>query len=157
APPSADPGARRVNEYQVSAPFQIAEQIFLRARCSDLYIVNTRALEALMNRSKAPLVRIGCIDLSPVFHDGGKRERLAAGAGADVDHLLAGLGPAEERRELRAFILHLDHALDEGRLGMDGGTLGVGIKRKAQTERRPACGHGIKVRECSIGRLPFRL
>src|SRR5207249_1516496 len=93
----------------------------------------------------------GCVELPPIFHDGGEGERLAAGAGADVDYLLAGFGPAGQRCELRAFVLHLDHAFDEGGLGMDGRALGVSIKRKAQTDRRPAREHGIEVREGSAG------
>ena len=157
APPRADPGTRRVNEHQVRAALQIAEQIFLRAGRSDLHIVNARALEALVNRGKSPLIRIGCVDLPPIFHDGREGERLAAGAGADVDDLLAGFGPAEQRCKLRAFVLHLDQAFDEARLGMDGRALGVSIKRKAQTDRRPAREHGIEVREGSAGPLPFRL
>src|SRR5207249_3019769 len=35
--------------------------------------------------------------------------------------------------------------------------LGVSIKRKAQTDRRPAREHGIEVREGSAGPFPFRL
>ena len=35
------------------------------------------------------LVAVGRVDLALVLHDGGERQRLAAGAGAEVDDVLA--------------------------------------------------------------------
>ena len=69
---------------------------------------------------------------------GRKRQRLAAGAGAEIEHLLAGLGAREQRRELRALVLHLDKALNEGRLGMDRRGFWRRRKRDAQAPGRPA-------------------
>ena len=108
-----------------------------------------------MNRGKPSFVRIRCVELPAIFHHGGKRERLAARAGAHVDHLLAGLGGGEQCGKLRAFVLHLHYAFDEGRLGMDRRALGIGVERKAQTEGRPARGHGIEMGKRSADRLPF--
>ena len=145
AAPRADTGAGRVDEHEIGAVFEIDQQIFPPTRRSDLHVVNPRALEALVDRGKPSLVRIRCVELSAIFHHGGKRERLTAGAGAQIDHLLAGFGAGEQCGKLRTLVLHLHRALDEGRLGMDRGTLGVGVKRDAQADRRPARGDGIKV------------
>src|ERR1700730_16186058 len=92
-------------------------------RLSDLHVVTPRALEALVDRGKPSLVRIRCVELSAIFHHGGERKRLTAGAGAQIDHLLAGLGAGEQRGKLRTLVLHLHRALDEGRLAMHRGTL----------------------------------
>src|SRR5207237_9926585 len=42
-----------------------------------------------------------------------QRQGLAAGAGAEIDHLLAGLGRGEQGRESRALVLDLDGARSE--------------------------------------------
>ena len=81
------------------------------------------------------------------MHRRRQRERLAAGAGAQIDHVLARLCTGEQRGELRALVLHLHHALDERRLGVDRRILGIGLERDAQPERRPARRHGIEVGE----------
>ncbi len=68
---------------------------------------------------KAALVGVGREDLARVLHHRRQRQRLAAAARAKVDHLLAGLGTGEQRRQLRAFILDFNAALDEDGLGLD--------------------------------------
>jgi hypothetical protein len=45
-----------------------------------------------------------------VAHGRAQRQRLAAGAGAEVHHHLAALGVGEQGQQLAAFVLHLDHA-----------------------------------------------
>ena len=79
-----------------------------------------------MDRRQPPLVVVGGEDLPLVLHHGGKRQRLAAGAGAEIDHLLAGFGAAQQRRELGAFILNFHHTLKKGRFGMDWRGFGIG-------------------------------
>ena len=56
-----------------------------------LHVARAGALEPLMDRREAALVGVGRVDLPVVLHRGGERERLAARAGAEIDHLLAGL------------------------------------------------------------------
>ncbi len=73
-----------------------------------------------------------------VVHHRRQRQRLAAGAGAKIDHLLAGLGAGEQGRELRALVLDFDHALDEGLFRMDRRALAPGGDADAQAPRRPA-------------------
>ncbi len=110
-----------------------------------------------MDRREAPLVVVGGVELALVLHHGGKRQRLAAGAGAEIEHLLAGLGAGKQRGKLRAFVLHLDHAFQEGRLGMDRRALGVGGKTDAQAPRRPARGLGAQVRQHGGGLVALSL
>src|SRR3954463_15756334 len=82
-----------------------------------------------------------------ILHRPCERERLAAGAGAEIDHVLARLRAREKRRELGSLVLHLYHALNERGLSMDRGILGAGFERNPQPERRPARRHGIEVRK----------
>ena len=107
-------------------PGEIVEFAADRFRRAHLHVARARALEPVVDRRQPPLVVVGGEDLSLVLHHGGKRQRLAAGAGAEIDHLLAGLGAGKQRGQLRTFVLHFDHALEEGRLGMDRRALGVG-------------------------------
>ena len=79
-----------------------------------------------MDRRQPPLVVVGGEDLALVLHHGGQRQRLAAGAGAEIEHLLAGLGAGEQRRQLRALVLNFDQTFKKGRLGVNRGALGVG-------------------------------
>ncbi len=100
-----------------------------------------------MDRHEAALVGIGRVDLAAVLHRGGQRQRLAAGAGAEIDDLLAGLGAGEERGELRAFVLDFDAAFEESRLGMNRRAFGIRRKPDAQPDRRPSRRLGVKMRE----------
>ncbi len=61
-----------------------------------------------MDRRELALVDVGGVNLAAVFHRRGERQRLAAGAGAKIDHLLAGLGAGKQRGELRALVLDFD-------------------------------------------------
>ena len=76
-----------------------------------------------------------------------ERERLAAGAGGEIDNLLPGLRARQQRGKLRAFVLHLDRALEKGRLGMDGRVLRVRRELDAQALRRPSGWLGMQMLE----------
>src|SRR5262249_57047587 len=89
AAPGADTGARRVDEHEIGAVFEIGEQIFLRTRRSDLHVVNPGALKPLVDGGQPSLVGIRGVELPAIFHDCSERERLAAGAGAQINYLLA--------------------------------------------------------------------
>ncbi len=114
-------------------------------------------LEPRVDRREPSLVEIGGVDLAVIFHCRRQRQRLAAGAGAEIDHLLARLGARQQRGDLRALVLHLDHALDEGGLGMDRGVLGVGRERDAKPDRRPARRLRIEVGERGGGLVALAL
>ena len=92
-------------------------------------------------------VAVGGVDLAVVGHHRGERQRLAAAAGAEVDHLLAGPHRRQERRELRALVLDLDPALDECRLGLDRRAAPVRARRDAQAERRERRLDGAEMRQ----------
>src|SRR5262249_61527095 len=82
-------------------------------RSAHLNIARAGPGKAGMDRREAALVEIGGVNLAAIFHGGGKRQRLAAGAGTKGDHLLAGLGIGQERSQLRALVLEFDLALDK--------------------------------------------
>ncbi len=58
-----------------------------------------------------------------------------------------GLAPDKQRRELGPFVLHLNEAFQERRLGVDRRAFGVGRKTYAQTARRPPCGLWLEIGE----------
>ena len=90
-----------------------------------------------MDRRQPPLVVVGREDLALVLHHCRQRQRLAAGTRAEIDHLLAGLGAAEQRSELRALVLNFHQTFKKRRFGMDGRALCVRSESDAQAPRRP--------------------
>ena len=70
-----------------------------RFRRAHLHVARARALEAIVDRRQPPLVVVGGEDLALVLHHRRQRQRLAAGAGAEIDHLLARLGAARTARQ----------------------------------------------------------
>ena len=108
-----------------------------------------------MDWREAAFIVIGGVKLALVLHRRSKRQGLAAGPGAEVDHLLPGGCSGKQSGKLRALVLHLDHALDEGRLGMNGGRLRVGTEPDAQSQRRPGGLLRFKLFKCSLS--PFKL
>ena len=116
---------------------QIVDLAADRFRRAHLDIARAGAGEPIVDRREPPLVVVGGEDLALVLHHGRERQRLAAGAGAEIDHLLARLGAREQGRKLRALVLHLDDAFDERRLGVDGRALGLGRQPDAQAPGRP--------------------
>jgi hypothetical protein len=79
--------------------------------------MDSGAREALMDRRKLALVAVARDQPALAAHHRTERQRLAARARAQVEH---GAGPASafvsSAASLRAFVLHLDAALDEIRL-----------------------------------------
>ena len=131
------------------AAVQVGEQIgcLCRLRGADLDVARAGALEPRVDRREAALVEIGRVDLAALLHHGRERQRLAAGAGAEIDHLLAGLGAAQQRGELRAFVLHFDHALEKRRLGMD--RRAFGVRRPSRCAGRPATSASASTSRCA--------
>ena len=100
--------------------FQLVARLFPGVRTC--HIARARALKPRINRREPALVGIGRENLALVApHGRRERERFAAGAGTQIDHLFAGLCAGEQRGELRAFILDFDQALDESGFGVNGG------------------------------------
>ncbi len=76
-------------------------------------------------------------NLAAVLHRGGKRQRLAAGAGAEIEHLCPRRRTGKMGHKLGALVLDLEPALPEGRLGLDVGVAaGAFDRRDAQSVRR---------------------
>jgi hypothetical protein len=100
-----------------------------------------------VDRHEAALIGVSRVDLAAVLHRRGKRQRLAAGAGAKIDDLLARLGAGKERGELRAFVLDFDAAFEEQRFGMNCRAFGIRGKTDAKANWRPSRRFGVKMRE----------
>ena len=86
-------------------------------------------------------------NLTAVFHRRSERERLAAGTGAEIQHLFSRSGASKQRRDLRAFVLHLEPALQESRFGGDRRVATLRAQRNAQAGRRPARWLRLEMRE----------
>ena len=127
APPGAGAGAGRVDQHQVAAAWQIVD--VRRRPTSACAPARCARPSAPGGRGSAPSRRLSSsvAKIWPLFSIiAASAKRLAAGAGAEIDHLLARLGAGKQRGQLRAFVLHLDHAFEESGLGMDRRALGVG-------------------------------
>ena len=90
-----------------------------------------------------------------VAHRRAQRQRLAAGAGAEVDHHLAALGVGQQRQQLAAFVLHLDLAARE-----DVELVQRRLAREAQSPGRIRRRHGLDAGlraapACTSSRLAF--
>ena len=92
-----------------------------------------------------------------IAHRGRERERLAAAPGAEVDHLVAWPGARDHGGELRALVLDLDLALEEGRIRLDGGRLLAGAMDDPQADRRVGRRRGREVGELCLDELPRAL
>ena len=126
-------------------PARSASSLPTLLRGANLNIARAGAGEAVVDRRKAPLVGVGRVDLAAVLHRCGQRQRLAAGAGAKIDDLLARLGAGKERGKLRAFVLDLDAAFEKGRLGMNRRAFGIRRKTDAKPDRRPSRRLGVEM------------
>ena len=136
-------GASISNEIDLA--FEIGELVAGALGRAHLHIARARALEPRMDRRQPALVGVGRENLAFVVHRRRERERFAAGAGAQIDHLLAAFGAGKQRCELRAFVLDFNQTLDESGLGMDGGIFRLGFLFDAKTERRPARGLRVEI------------
>ena len=131
------PGARRIDQREIDAAGKIGKHIRLAARRPHLNIARAGARDALMDRRKLPLVDVGGVNLTAIFGHRRQRQRLAAGAGGEIDDLFAGLGAGESSAascEPSSWISIV--ALEKGGLGVDGGIFRV--RRKPDAAARAA-------------------
>src|SRR5208283_824087 len=145
--PRAGSGARRVDQHETATPLEIGQHVGLAFRRADLHVARAGALQPHKDRREPAAVGVMSVDLAAVVHLRGERQSLAAAAGAKVEDLLAGLGAAKQRRELRAFVLRFDEAFDESGLGREHRAASVGAGPYAQSERREWRRFGMKMRE----------
>ena len=115
APPGAGAGAGRVDQHAVEgAGLALQPFAVVAVERAALDIVGAGAAQALGRAVEAALVDVHGDDAALVVHAGGDGQRLAAGAGAIVGDLHAGLGVDQAGDELRALVLDLDQAVLEG-------------------------------------------
>ena len=88
------------------------------------------------------------MDLSGIHQQGGQGQRLAAGSGTIIKHLLARNHARSERGELGSDVLHLDPALAIGGNGLGGGRLAARIALRNPNTRAD--------KSAFFGRFQFR-
>src|ERR1043166_6649013 len=118
-----------------AAPFGIGvhPEIALARQHAALDIADAGAAQPLPGALEAPFRGVAGDELAAVPHRSRQCQRLAAGAGAEIDDTHAGARAGEKGGDLRRLVLHLDEALLEG-----SGTGERHAMRDAQPERRPA-------------------
>mmetsp|Transcript_4644 Transcript_4644/g.15470 ORF Transcript_4644/g.15470 Transcript_4644/m.15470 type:complete len:465 (-) Transcript_4644:23-1417(-) len=112
APPGADAGARRVDEYPVEGPLPSLEPLVL-ALLDDvrLHVVHPRLLAARRPALESRVIDVHRNQPPLVAHLRRERERLAACARAVVDDVLARLCAQQQRNQLRPLVLRVDNPL----------------------------------------------
>jgi hypothetical protein len=100
-------GARGIHEDAVRS------QAYGR-RAEHVDVREPRAGTALQEPVEALGVRIVGQEPASVLHGGAELERLASGAGTEVEHGLTGPGPHEQAEQLAALVLDLEEALPKG-------------------------------------------
>ncbi len=120
APPHAHTRAGRIDQREIELSVEIGNGIILAPSYpaswgADLRVAHASALQPLMDGCQAAGVDIGGEDLAGVVHQRCQRQRLAATACAQINHLHAGLDARQRRDKLGAFILNLKLPFDEFR------------------------------------------
>ena len=115
APERAQPRARRIDEHAVDLAREALDALVALVR--DLHRMNVRqaaARQARLQRVEAMAGDVEGVQAPRAAHHRAQRQRLAAGAGAEVHHHLAALGIRQQRQQLAALVLHLHPTVDEG-------------------------------------------
>ena len=115
APPGARSAAGRVDQHAIEAAGLALHPFVAGRQQMRLDIVDAGAAQPHLGAVEPALRGVAGDQPALVLHGRGQRQRLAAGAGAIVDHLHAGLRVDQRRHDLRAFVLDLDHAAPERR------------------------------------------
>src|SRR6185437_14570896 len=104
APPGAGAGARRVDEDALEAAGMALDPfVALAAEDAALHDADTGAAQPLRRALQALLGDVAGDEMAAVVHRRGQRQRLAAGAGAEIDDAHARTRIGKQRGELRAF------------------------------------------------------
>ena len=139
APPRAGAGTGRIDQHAVEGlglalqPFAVVD-----IEGTALDIVGAGAAQALGRAVEARFVDVHGHDAALVVHARGHGQGLAAGAGAIIGDLHAGLRIDQGGHELRALVLDFDQTVLEGLARHD-----REASREAQPVRRVAHGFGV--------------
>ncbi len=150
----AEPGARRVDEHAVDLAGEPLDAVVALVR--DLHRVHVRqaaARQPRLQRRQPVARRVERVEPPGVAHLRAERQRLAAGAGAEVDDHLAALRAGDQRQQLAALVLDLDVAAQEDvelmqrRLAVDA-QAERRIRRvdRLDAERRQLAAHAVAIR-----------
>src|SRR5262249_33668191 len=111
APPGAGAGAGRIDEHPVEALGMALDPLVALGRERPALDVADAGAPEPRRRTLEPRRRdVAGDQMTLVLHAGGERQRLATGAGAEIDDAHAGLHGREQGCQLRALVLHLDPA-----------------------------------------------
>ncbi|ENN89431.1 hypothetical protein RHSP_66447 [Rhizobium freirei PRF 81] len=146
-PPGARAGAWRIDQNLVELAAQGKQTAAL---IMDLDITGSSPLQPLDDRRQPPPVAVIGVNLTLVMHGGRHGKRLAAAAGAIVEHLIALFGQDEIGDDLRAFVLNLEPALLEGKFCGDVRQAGCAF---AGWNADAATGNLRCLRACTLQRL----
>ena len=139
-----EPGAGRIDQHEVHLAGELAQRAPV-ARRQHLRVPHPGPLQPLEDRAKPHAVAVIGVELPGILHERGERQGLAAGPGAKIDDLRLGLGAGEQRRELRALVLHLEPAFAVAGLGLDmGAPAGARGLHDAHPRRRMGCRRRIE-------------
>ena len=136
AAPGPRSAARSVDQHHVEPAGEVVQR---PAGRPDLDVTGRGTLEAVMDRRQPAPVGVGGEDLAGIGHGSGQRQRLAAGACAQVEDLLA--GPCQHHRggELAAFILDLEPPLEKRSLDLK---IGMAALAGGRRDPQPLQGMG---------------
>src|SRR5207244_1088975 len=116
AAPSAGAEAGDVGEDSVEAAFvMLYPFVALAAQRPALHVRNAGSAQPARSAIEAALRYLTGDELAAISHAGGERQSLAARACAEIDDPHARSRIGEKGGNLRAFVLHLDETLLEGR------------------------------------------
>ena len=112
---------RRVDQHPVDLAGQPLDAIVaLMADRHRMHVGQPAARQPGFERIEPVRRRVERIQTAGAAHRRAQRQRLAAGAGTEVDHHLAAMGIDQQRQKLRALVLHLEIAPHKGvELGSD--------------------------------------
>ena len=103
----------------------------------DLGIARPGPLQPVIDRRQTLAVGIMGMDLAAIVHRSRQGQRLAAGTGAEVEHLPAGRRARKERGDLRSLVLDFEPALLEAGFHLDIGMATIALDRRdAHADRR---------------------
>ena len=107
-----------------------------------------------MQRREPAAVEIGREDAALIAHQRRQRQRLAAGTRTEIDHGLARSRSSQRSDQLRALVLDLELAGEEGGLALQRRPAAVGTGLEAQRIRRPGSHFGLEMSQRGAQRVP---
>jgi hypothetical protein len=130
----AQPRTRRVDQHAVGLAVQALDpRVVLAREAGRMHVGQPGAGGARLQLGQALVGNVEGIQAPGRAHHGAEDQRLAAGAGTEIHHHFAALGRQQKAQQLRALVLHLDAAVEVGRMLLPGRAWSSGAGRAANT------------------------